>query len=182
MTVVTKTEICAAIKDIAEARRSILEPAGALAYAGLKRYAEQKRLKDKNYIAIASGANVNFDRLRYVAERAEIGERREALFAVTIHERPGALKQFCTILGDHNIPEFNYRFADPKVAHIFVGVQIPPDTADAKKLVATLRSQGYATLDMTDNEMAKLHIRHLVGGRAPNAGNEILHRFEFPER
>ena len=182
MIVVTNDEICAAIKDIFEDRRSILEPAGALAYAGLKRYAEQKRLKDKNYIAIASGANVNFDRLRYVAERAEIGERREALFAVTIPERPGALKQFCTILGDHNITEFNYRFADPKVAHIFVGVQVPPDTADAKKLVATLRSQGYATLDMTDNEMAKLHIRHLVGGRAPNAVNEILHRFEFPER
>ncbi len=182
MVVVTNDEICAAIKDIFEDRRSILEPAGALAYAGLKRYAEGKKLKDKNFIAIASGANVNFDRLRYVAERAEVGERREAIFAVTIPERPGALKQFCTILGDHNITEFNYRFADPKAAHIFVGVQIPPDTADAKKLVATLRSQGYATLDMTDNEMAKLHIRHLVGGRAPNAVNEILYRFEFPER
>jgi threonine dehydratase len=182
MIVVTNDEICAAIKDIFEDRRSILEPAGALAYAGLKRYAEGKKLKDKNFIAIASGANVNFDRLRYVAERAEIGERREAIFAVTIPERPGALKQFCTILGDHNITEFNYRFADPKAAHIFVGVQVPPDTADAKKLVATLRSQGYATLDMTDNEMAKLHIRHLVGGRAPNAVDEILYRFQFPER
>jgi threonine dehydratase len=182
MIVVTNDEICAAIKDIFEDRRSILEPAGALAYAGLKRYVEQKRLKNKNYIAIASGANVNFDRLRYVAERAEVGERREAIFAVTIPERPGALKQFCTILGDHNITEFNYRFADPKAAHIFVGVQVPPDTVDARKLVATLRSQGYATLDMTDNEMAKLHIRHLVGGRAPNAVNEILYRFEFPER
>ena len=182
MVIVSNDEICAAIKDIFEDRRSVLEPAGALAYAGLKRYAEGKKLKDKNFIAIASGANVNFDRLRYVAERAEIGERREAIFAVTIPERPGALKQFCTILGDHNITEFNYRFADPKAAHIFVGVQIPPDTADAKKLVATLRSQGYATLDMTDNEMAKLHIRHLVGGRAPNAVNEILYRFEFPER
>src|SRR3990167_139632 len=182
MVIVSNDEICAAIKDIFEDRRSILEPAGALAYAGLKRYAEGKKLKDKNFIAIASVANVNFDRLRYVAERAEIGERREAIFAVTIPERPGALKQFCTILGDHNITEFNYRFADPKAAHIFVGVQIPPDTADAKKLVATLRSQGYATLDMTDNEMAKLHIRHLVGGRAPNAVNEILYSFEFPER
>ena len=182
MIVVTNDEICAAIKDIFEDRRSILEPAGALAYAGLKRYAEGKKLKDRDFIAIASGANVNFDRLRYVAERAEIGERREAIFAVTIPERPGALKQFCTILGDHNITEFNYRFADPKAAHIFVGVQIPPDTADAKKLVTTLRKHGYATLDMTDNEMAKLHIRHLVGGRAPNAVNEILYRFEFPER
>jgi threonine dehydratase len=182
MVIVSNDEICAAIKDIFEDRRSILEPAGALAYAGLKRYAEQKRLKGKNLVAIASGANVNFDRLRYVAERAEVGERREAILAVTIPERPGALKQFCTILGGHNITEFNYRFADPKAAHIFVGVQIPPDTADVKKLLATLRKHGYATLDMTDNEMAKLHIRHLVGGRAPNAVNEILYRFEFPER
>ena len=182
MVIVSNDEICAAIKDIFEDRRSILEPAGALAYAGLKRYVEQKRLKDKSYIAIASGANVNFDRLRYVAERAEVGERREAIFAVTIPECPGALKQFCTILGDHNITEFNYRFADLKAAHIFVGVQVPPDTADAKKLMGTLRQHGYATLDMTDNEMAKLHIRHLVGGRAPNAVNEILYRFEFPER
>jgi len=182
MIIVSNDEICAAIKDIFEDRRSILEPAGALAYAGLKRYVEQKRLKGKNLVAIASGANVNFDRLRYVAERAEVGERREALFAVTIPERPGALKKFCTILGDHNITEFNYRFDDPKNAHIFVGVQVPPDTVDARKLMDALRKHGYATLDMTDNEMAKLHIRHLVGGRAPNAVNEILYRFEFPER
>jgi threonine dehydratase len=182
MVVVSNDEICAAIKDIFEDRRIILEPAGALAFAGLKRYAEQKRLKNKNLVAIASGANVNFDRLRYVAERAEIGERREALFAVTIPERPGALKKFCTILGDHNITEFNYRFDDPKNAHIFVGVQVPPDTVDARNLMGVLRKHGYATLDMTDNEMAKLHIRHLVGGRAPNAVNEILYRFEFPER
>ncbi|MCR4331882.1 MAG: threonine ammonia-lyase, biosynthetic [Sulfuricaulis sp.] len=182
MVIVSNDEICAAIKDIFEDRRSILEPAGALAYAGLKRYAERKRLKGKNLVAIASGANVNFDRLRHVAERAEVGERREAIFAVTIPERPGALKKFCTILGDHNITEFNYRFDDPKNAHIFVGVQVPPDTVDARKLMGTLRKHGYATLDMTDNEMAKLHIRHLVGGRAPNAVNEILYRFEFPER
>jgi threonine dehydratase len=182
MIVVSNDEICAAIKDVFEDRRMILEPAGALAYAGLKRYAEQKRLKNKNLVAIASGANVNFDRLRHVAERAEIGERREALFAVTIPERPGALKKFCTILGDHNITEFNYRFADPGAAHIFVGVQVPSDTTDARKLMGALRQHGYPTLDMTDNEMAKLHIRHLVGGRAPNAVNEILYRFEFPER
>jgi len=182
MVIVSNDEICAAIKEIFEDRRSILEPAGALAYAGLKRYAEKKELTDRDFIAIASGANVNFDRLRYVAERAEIGERREAIFAVTIPERPGALKQFCTILGDHNITEFNYRFDDPKNAHIFVGVQVPPDTVDARQLMGALRKHGYATLDMTDNEMAKLHIRHLVGGRAPNAVNEILYRFEFPER
>jgi threonine dehydratase len=181
MVIVTNDEICAAIKDIFEDRRSVLEPAGALAFAGLKRWVERTKAKDKQLIAIASGANVNFDRLRHVAERAEVGERREALFAVTIPERPGALKKFCTILGDHNITEFNYRFADPKAAHIFVGLQIG-DVAETKKLAAALKRHGYATLDMTDNEMAKLHIRHLVGGRAPNAHDEILYRFEFPER
>ncbi len=182
MVIVSNDEICAAIKDIFEDRRSILEPAGALAYAGLKRYAEQNKLKNKNFIAIASGANVNFDRLRHVAERAEIGERREAILAVTIPEKPGSFRKFCAVIGDHNITEFNYRLADPKAAHIFVGVQIPPNTAKAKKLIVALRAAGYATLDMTDNEMAKLHIRHLVGGRAPNAVHEILYRFEFPER
>ena len=181
MVIVSNDEICAAIKDIFEDRRSILEPAGALAFAGLKRYVARAKLKDRHLIAIASGANVNFDRLRYVAERAEVGERREAILAVTIPERAGALKKFCTILGDHNITEFNYRFADPKNAHIFVGVQTRALEAIGK-LVKTLRSHGYPTLDMTDNEMAKLHIRHLVGGRAPNAAHEILYRFEFPER
>lgn len=180
--IVSNDEICAAIKDIFEDRRSILEPAGALAYAGLKRYAEQNKLKNKNFIAIASGANVNFDRLRHVAERAEIGERREAILAVTIPEQPGSFRKFCAVIGDHNITEFNYRLADAKAAHIFVGVQTPPNTSEAKKLIAALRAAGYATLDMTDNEMAKLHIRHLVGGRAPNAVHEILYRFEFPER
>jgi len=181
MVIVTNDEICAATKDIFEDRRSILEPAGALAFAGLKRYVAHNRLKDRELVAICSGANVNFDRLRHVAERAEVGERREAIFAVTIPERPGALKRFCTILGDHNITEFNYRYADPANAHIFVGVQIR-DTSEIKRLVATLRRHDYPVLDMTDNEMAKLHIRHLVGGRAPNAVHEILYRFEFPER
>ena len=124
---------------------------------------------------------MNFDRLRYVSERAEIGERREAILAVTIPERPGALKKFCTILGDHNITEFNYRLADPKAAHIFVGLQIR-EAEKVSALVRALRQHGYATLDMTDNEMAKLHIRHMVGGRASNAHDEILYRFEFPER
>jgi threonine dehydratase len=181
MVIVSNDEICAAIKDIFEDRRSILEPAGALAYAGLKRYVQDRKLKNKNLIAIASGANVNFDRLRYVAERAEIGERREAILAVTIPERPGALKKFCAILGDHSVTEFNYRFSDPRAAHIFVGLQVR-EAEKISKLVSQLRRHGYATLDMTDNEMAKLHIRHMVGGRAPNATNEILYRFEFPER
>jgi threonine dehydratase len=181
MVIVSNDEICAAIKDIFEDRRSVLEPAGALAYAGLKRYVEKKRLRDRNLVAIASGANVNFDRLRYVAERAEIGERREAVLAVTIPERAGALKKFCAILGKHSITEFNYRFDDPKAAHIFVGVQMSVREA-AGKLVRNLRRHGYPTLDMTDNEMAKLHIRHMVGGHAPGAVNEVVYRFEFPER
>src|SRR5581483_10474158 len=150
----------------------------ALAFAGLKRYVERERLKDKHLVAVASGANVNFDRLRHVAERAEIGERRECLFAVTIPERAGALKQFCAVVGDHAITEFNYRFADPKAAHIFVGVQVATP-ADGRKLMRALKRHDYAIADMTDNEMAKLHVRHLVGGRAPNAVHETIYRFEF---
>lgn len=181
MVTVSNDEICAAIKDVFEDRRSILEPAGALAFAGLKRYAEKKRLKDKNLIAIASGANVNFDRLRHVAERAEIGERRESILAVTVPERPGAFRKFCAIVGNHNITEFNYRYADPQAAHVFVGVQVG-NGGSVEDLINLLKRRGYPVLDMTDNEMAKLHIRHLVGGRAPQAQHEILYRFEFPER
>jgi len=178
---VSNDEICAAMKDVFEDCRSVLEPAGALSVAGLKRYVGAHRVRNRQLIAVASGANVNFDRLRHVAERAEIGERREAVFAVTIPERPGELKRFCAVVGNHNITEFNYRYADPSRAHIFVGVQVR-NQLEIKRLAGVLRRQGYATLDMTDNEMAKLHVRHLVGGRAPNAVDEILYRFEFPER
>jgi threonine dehydratase len=179
--VVSNDEICAAIKDLFEDQRLILEPAGALAFAGLKRYVERQRLEGAQLVAIASGANVNFDRLRYVSERAEIGERREAILAVTIPERPGSFRKFCRAIGNRNITEFNYRYDDPTNAHVFVGVQIG-DAGEVEQLVSSLRERGYATLDMTDNEMVKLHVRHLVGGHASGAMNEILYRFEFPER
>ncbi len=178
---VSNDAICAAIKDVFEDTRSILEPAGALGVAGIKVWAEREQAKDKHLVAIASGANMNFDRLRFVAERAELGEKREAVLAVTIPEKPGSFKAFCSLLGARAITEFNYRFADANVAHIFVGVQVP-DRSELDKLLAALAEQGLAVLDLSDNEMAKLHIRHLVGGRAPQAENEVLYRFEFPER
>ena len=181
MIVVDNDAICAAIKDVFEDTRSILEPAGALALAGLKEYAERENLHDKTLIGIASGANMNFDRLRFVAERAEIGEKREAVLAVTIPEKPGAFKNFCRLLGNRNITEFNYRYSDPKNAHIFVGIAIT-DPTESAKLVADLQAQGLSTLDLTDNEMAKLHLRHLVGGHAPQAEHEVVYRFEFPEK
>lgn len=181
MIVVDNDAICAAIKDVFEDTRSILEPAGALATAGLKEYAKRNKITGKTLIGIASGANMNFDRLRFIAERAEIGEKREAVLAVTIPEKPGAFKTFCRLLGDRNITEFNYRYSDPKLAHIFVGVAIA-DPAESEKLVANLQAQGLPTLDLTDNEVAKLHLRHLVGGHAPQAENEVVFRFEFPEK
>lgn len=181
MIVVDNDAICAAIKDVFEDTRSILEPAGALALAGLKAYAERENLHGKTLIAIASGANMNFDRLRFVAERAEIGEKREAVLAVTIPEKPGAFKAFCNLLGNRNITEFNYRYADAKVAHIFVGVAIS-DPAESAKMVTDLQAEGLPALDLTDNEVAKLHVRHLVGGHAPQAENEVVYRFEFPEK
>ena len=173
--------ICAAIKDVFEDTRSILEPAGALSVAGLKAAVAGDRLRNKTLIAIASGANMNFDRLRHVAERAELGEKREAILAVTIPETPGSFKAFCSLLGARNITEFNYRYDDPRQARVFVGLQIQ-GTGEIQKLVAQLKKHKLEAIDLTDNEMAKLHVRHLVGGHAPMASNELIYRFEFPER
>jgi threonine dehydratase len=181
MIVVDNDAICAAIKDVFEDTRSILEPAGALAAAGLKEYVKRHQLQDKTLVAIASGANMNFDRLRFIAERAEIGEQREAILAVTIPEKPGAFKTFCRLLGDRSITEFNYRYSDPMEAHIFVGVAIA-DPAESAKLVKSLQAQGLPTIDLSDNEVAKMHLRHLVGGHAPQAEHEVVFRFEFPEK
>jgi threonine dehydratase len=174
-------ELCAAIKDVFEDTRSIVEPSGALAVAGTKRYVERERIRDASVVAILSGANMNFDRLRFVAERAELGEEREAVFAATIPERPGSYKTFCRLLGKRSVTEFVYRYDEPPDAHVFVGVEVK-NAAEKEWLLANLDSHGIRTLDLSDNEMAKLHLRHLVGGRAPRAENELLYRFEFPER
>ncbi|MFD0928159.1 threonine ammonia-lyase, biosynthetic [Methylophilus glucosoxydans] len=181
MIVVDNDAICAAIKDVFEDTRSILEPAGALAVAGLKAYSQREQCQGKTLVAVASGANMNFDRLRFIAERAELGERREAVFAVTIPETPGAFKRFCRLLGQRNITEFNYRFADTEQAHIFVGLAVHhPTEADA--IAGKLAAAGLPTINLSDNEMAKLHLRHLVGGHAPQVQNEVVYRFEFPEK
>ena len=181
MIVVDNDEICAAIKDVFEETRSILEPAGALATAGIKKYVEQNKIRGKTLIGIASGANMNFDRLRFIAERAELGEQREAVIAVTIPEQAGAFKAFCRSLGNRNITEFNYRYADPAAAHIFVGLSIA-NAPEIGQLIDELAAQGLNSIDLTHNEMAKLHLRHLVGGRAPQAEHEVVYRFEFPEK
>ncbi len=177
---VTTDEVCAAIKDVFEDTRAIMEPAGALAVAGLKRYIAE-RGADLPAVALTCGANMNFDRLRHVAERAEIGERREALFAVTIPERPGSFKQFCRIIGPHNITEFNYRYAPRPDANVFVGVQLT-DARQRHELAERMRNAGYTVLDLTNDELAIIHLRHMVGGRAPEATDERLFSFEFPER
>jgi threonine dehydratase len=179
---VNTDEICAAIKDIFDDTRSIAEPAGALAVAGLKKFAAREQLVGHTLIAIDSGANMNFDRLRHVAERAELGEQREALFAVTIAERPGSFREFCEILGNRSITEFNYRYSDPTRAHVFVGVQTAQGSVDRADLLRSLHERDYEVEDVTDNEMAKLHIRYMVGGRASQIHNERVFRFEFPER
>jgi threonine dehydratase len=173
--------ICAALKDVFEDTRSILEPAGALSIAGVKSWVERHRPKDRTFVAIACGANMNFDRLRFVAERAELGEQREAILAVTIPERPGSFREFCALLGKRSVTEFNYRYADAAAAHLFVGLEVA-NRHETRTLLAELKRRHIQALDLTDNEMAKLHVRHLVGGHAPAATNEILYRFEFPER
>ncbi len=173
--------ICAAIKDMFEDTRTVLEPAGALAIAGAKVYAGRSGVRGRTLVAVASGANMNFDRLRFIAEAAEVGEKREAVLAVTIPERPGSFRTFCSQIGARNITEFNYRYADPARAHVFVGVQVR-DRGETDDLIRRLRGKGLKTLDFSDNELAKLHIRHTVGGHAPAVDDEILYRFEFPER
>jgi len=183
---VSTDEICAAIKDIFDDTRSIMEPAGALAVAGIKKYTQRESLKDATLIAICSGANMNFDRLRHVAERAEIGENREALFAVTIPEKPGSFHTFCKTIGRRGITEFNYRYADADNAQVFTGIQLRGGLDEKQEILERLRKKGYCVMDMTDNEMAKMHIRHIVGGHAGMSHEmqfeEVLFRFEFPER
>ncbi|NOR39834.1 MAG: threonine ammonia-lyase, biosynthetic [Gammaproteobacteria bacterium] len=179
---VNTDEICAAMKDIFDDCRSIVEPAGALAIAGIKKYVEETGIRGKDLVAINSGSNVNFDRLRHVSERAQIGEQREALFAVTIPEEAGSFRKFCRSIGKRGITEFNYRYSDSSQAHVFAGIQLQNGDDERHELVKTLRDQGYPVEDLTDSELAKLHIRHMVGGRVPGLRDELLFRFQFPER
>jgi len=174
-------EICAAINDVFSDTRSILEPAGALAIAGLKKYIVQNKIKKKTFVAIACGANMNFSRLRFVAERADVGEFREAVFAVTIPEERGSFKRFCELLGKRNVTEFNYRIADQSEAHLFVGISTIK-AQDSTAIAKHFNQAGFATIDLTHDELAKSHLRHMVGGHSPLAKDELLYRFEFPER
>src|SRR2546421_531097 len=178
---VNTDEVCAAIKDVLEATRGVLEPAGALGVAGAKAWVERHGARGKTLVAVASGANTNFDRLRFIAEEAELGEHREAILAVTIPERPGSFRKFCAQIGARSVTEFNYRIADSSEAHIFVGVEVH-GSEETARIVRNLRRHGLRTLDLSGNEMAKWHVRHMVGGRAPFARDELLYRFEFPER
>tara|TARA_B100000959_G_scaffold15262_1_gene14975 strand:- start:3304 stop:4797 length:1494 start_codon:yes stop_codon:yes gene_type:complete len=177
---VSNDEMCAAIKDIYEDVRSVSEPSGALSTAGVKKYILEKNLKNKNIVSVVSGANVNFDRLRYIAERADLGELNEAIVAVTIPEEPGSFLKFCELLDNSSITEFNYRYAARKDAHIFVGIQLSKGVSEKQALISKL-SKSFEVIDMSDNSMAKTHIRYMVGGHA-NAENEVIYRFEFPER
>lgn len=178
---VSTDEICAAIKDLFDDTRAIAEPSGALAVAGMKKYCAARSLTGQKQVAVVSGANVNFDRLRHISERAEVGEQREVVLGVTIPERKGSFRKFCRTIGKHPVSEFNYRFASDKEAHVYVGLQVA-DPGDRPALIRTLKTAGYAVSDMTDNEAAKLHVRHMVGGRTFGGKQELLYRFEFPER
>jgi threonine dehydratase len=181
--VLTETdEICAAIQDVFEDTRSIVEPAGALAVAGLKQYAAREGWRERRLVAINSGANMNFDRLRHVAERADFGGEREALFAVVIPEQPGSFLRFCESLGKRSVTEFNYRYAGPGSAQIFVGLGLTGGHGEKDRVAGQLRAAGFTVTDMTDDEMAKLHVRYMVGGHARGLEHELLYRFEFPER
>jgi threonine dehydratase len=179
---VTTDEICAAIKDIFDDTRSVAEPAGALAIAGIKKYVAREGITGKTLIGILSGANVNFDRLRHIAERAEVGEQREALLAVQIPEKAGSFLAFCRALGKRSITEFNYRYSDDRNAQVFCGVELREGNSERAELIDQLVGKGFEVVDLTDNETAKLHIRYMVGGHAPQVENERLYRFEFPER
>jgi threonine dehydratase len=179
---VSTDEICAAIKDIFDECRSIVEPAGALAVAGIKKYVERTGIADAGLVAINSGANINFDRLRHVSERAEIGENREVLLAVTIPEEPGSFRRFCQALGRRGITEFNYRYADTRQAHVFAGVKLDDGEKERDAIIKRLRDEGYPVEDLTDSEIAKLHIRYMVGGHAVGLKDELIYRFQFPER
>lgn len=179
---VNTDEICAAIKDVFEDTRSVPEPAGALAIAGLKKYLEREKISNKTFVAIESGANINFDRLRYVSERSMVGEHKEILLAVEIPEVAGTFLEFCKVLGERSVTEFNYRYFDNKVAHIFVGVSSSNHATDRKNLLKALEQQHFKVVDMTTNELAKEHIRYMVGGHAPHLLNEFIYSLEFPER
>jgi threonine dehydratase len=179
--VVDTDAVCAAIKDVFQDTRSILEPSGAMGVAAMKQYVETHKLKGKTFVAITCGANMNFDRLRFVAERAEFGEQREALFAVTIPEQRGSFKRFCELIGPRAVTEFNYRIADTKVAHVFVGIAITRRD-EAARIARSFERHGFATVDLTDDELAKQHVRHMVGGHSELARDERLFRFVFPER
>jgi len=179
---VSTDEICAAIKDIFDDTRTIMEPAGALAVAGMKKYVTDKGIRDETLVVINSGANMNFDRLRHVSERAELGEQREALLAATIPERPGSFRTFCKTIGKRGITEFNYRYSDENNAQVFAGVKLVKGLQEKEELLEKLKASGYPVVDMTDNEMAKNHVRYMVGGRFPDVSDEVLYRFQFPER
>jgi threonine dehydratase len=179
---VTTDQICAAIQDIFQDTRSIAEAAGALAVAGIKKYVARENCTARTFIAINGGANMNFDRLRYVAERADLGAQREALFAVEIPETPGSFLRFCELLGRRSVTEFNYRYGDLQAAQIFVGVALTQGRAEREELLQSISAAGFAVRDMTDNEMAKLHVRYMVGGQPQGLTDERLYRFEFPER